>query len=327
MTKLFEKFRRFNEKYYFIFVIFLFILAIVVNYSLQANFFKASVLRGFAKSVLPVAMLAAGEAFVIIGGGIDLSNGAIVSLVNCVIVYLFGVTGNTNLSVWWVVLIGIMAGMMAGLVNGILVAYLRLQAFVATFASSFLFAGLALLILPQPQGNVPSLLNTIYRGNFLGINFPIWVLILTLVIWLLLKSSRFGKSLFATGGDAKSAFLSGVKVPRVSMMTYVIAGLFSALCAVVVTMSMGTGDPLIGDSLNMNSIVAVVLGGTLMSGGRGGIFGTILGSAIIIMIRQIISFANVPTWWQQFVYGVIVMLILAGPGISLLIQRKHYDRN
>jgi ribose transport system permease protein len=93
------------------------------------------------------------------------------------------------------------------------------------------------------------------------------------------------------------------------------------------TMSMGTGDPLIGDSLNMNSIVAVVLGGTLMSGGRGGIFGTILGSAIIIMIRQIISFANVPTWWQQFVYGVIVMLILAGPGISLLIQRKHYDRN
>lgn len=288
MTNFIQKIRRINEKYYFVFVILLFIVAVLVNYSLQPNFFKPSVMKGFAKSVLPVAILAVGQTFVILGGGIDLSNGAIVSLVNTTIVYLFGVTNNADASVGWILLIGVGAGLLAGMINGVLVAYLRLQPFVATFASSYLFAGLALLIFPQPGGSMPVVMSTIYRSNFLGVIFPVCMLLLALVFWLVLKSTRFGNSLFSTGGNAKSAFLSGVKVPRVTMFTYILSGLFSAMCAIMMTMSMGTGNPLIGDSLNMNSIVAVVLGGTLMSGGRGGVFGTILGAAIIIIIRQII---------------------------------------
>jgi ribose transport system permease protein len=327
MTKLVQTIRRFNEKYYFIFVIVLFIVTVAINYSLQPNFFKPSVLRGFTKSVLPVALLAAGQAFVILGGGIDLSNGSVVSMVNVTIVTLFGLSTNPVGNMPWILLAGIAVGVLAGMVNGTLVAYLRLQPFVATFATSSLFAGIALWIMPQPTGSIPKELTAIYQGNFLGVIFPIWVLILVVLFWLFLKSTRFGQALFATGGDPKSAFFSGVKVPRVLFMSYVYAGIFSALCAIVMTMSFGTGDPLTGSSVNMNSIVAVVLGGTLMSGGRGGIFGTILGAAVLIIIRNIISFANVPNWWQQLVYGVIVMIILAGPGLSMLFQRKHYGRD
>ena len=118
-----------------------------------------------------------------------------------------------------------------------------------------------------------------------------------------------------------SAYMTGVPVSRIRISTYALAGFLAALTGLMLVMNTGTGDPLIGPPMTLNSIVAVVLGGTRLRGGQGGIAGSLIGVIILGLILNIISFANVPSWWQTLVNGLIVMLALAGPGIIALVRR------
>ena len=118
-----------------------------------------------------------------------------------------------------------------------------------------------------------------------------------------------------------SAYVTGVPVSRIRISTYALAGFLAALTGLMLVMNTGTGDPLIGPPMTLNSIVAVVLGGTRLRGGQGGIAGSLIGVIILGLILNIISFANVPSWWQTLVNGLIVMLALAGPGIIALVRR------
>jgi ribose transport system permease protein len=118
-----------------------------------------------------------------------------------------------------------------------------------------------------------------------------------------------------------SAYVTGVPVSRIRISTYALAGFLAALTGLMLVMNTGTGDPLIGPPMTLNSIVAVVLGGTRLRGGQGGIAGSLIGVIILGLILNIISFANVPSWWQTLVNGLIVMLALAGPGIITLVRR------
>jgi ribose transport system permease protein len=204
--------------------------------------------------------------------------------------------------------------------NGLAVAYLRLQPIVTTYATSFVFAGLALYILPRPGGTVPSSLSEFYRSAPLGIPLALWAALLLILVWATIRSTRYGPYLYAVGGDAESAYTTGLPVRRIRFSTYVLSGLFAAVAAMALTLSIGTGDARIGESMTLDSIVAVVLGGTRLRGGQGGIAGAVIGVAILGLIRNIISFANVPTWWQTLVDAVIIVLALAGPGLLRLLR-------
>lgn len=299
----------------------LLIIALIINYILQPNFFRPAIFEGNLQTYLPLMLLAAGQAIVIIGGGVDLSVGAIVSFVNVVIVRMMG-TNPSPTQILVAVALGLLCGLLAGALNGICVAYLRFQPIVTTFASSFIFSGLALWVLASPGGSVPTALTDAYAADPLGLPTVIWVVIVLLLLWNAVRATRYIRYLYSVGGQAMSAYVTGVPVSSVRLSTYILSGLFAALSAFALVLNTGTGDPLVGGSMTLSSIVAVVLGGTRLSGGQGGITGSLIGVVILSLILSIIAFANVPTWWQTLIDGFIVMIALAGPGLALLAQRR-----
>ncbi|MBX2997676.1 MAG: ABC transporter permease [Caldilineaceae bacterium] len=313
--------RRIGMRHPYLFTLLLMIIALVVNYSFQPNLFELRVLNGNLRIFLPLMILAAGQAIVVMGGGIDLSVGAMVSLGNAVLVTMIAnnaATGEIALGI----AAGLGIGLLAGAFNGICVAYLRLQPIVTTYATSFIFAGAALYILERPGGSLPSALTRFYRTPILEIPLGIWAAAILILLWVALRGTRYGRYLFAVGGQPDAAYATGVNVAFIRFSTYVIAGLMAGIAALAVSLNTGTGDPRIGDGMTLASIVAVVLGGTRLSGGQGGVAGAIMGVVILGVIRNIISFANVPTWWQTLVDALIILLALAGPGIVNLIRRS-----
>ena len=306
----------------YLFALALLVVALAVNFYLQPNLFELRVLSGNLRIFLPLMVLAAGQTIVIIGGGIDLSLGTMVSMVNAILVTWL-TRDSTAAEVMTAIGLGAAAGMAAGVLNGFCVSYLRLQPIVTTYATSFIYAGIALWVLPRPGGMVPSELTRLYRSNPLNIPLTVWVAIVLILLWVGIRGTRYGRYLFAVGGLPRAAYATGVPVSLLRLSTYVIAGLMAALAALALTLSTGTGDPRIGDAMTLSSIVAVVLGGTRLSGGQGGVTGTLFGVIILGTIRNIISFADVPTWWQTFVDALIIILALAGPGLVRLLRRRQ----
>lgn len=309
-------------RYPFLFALLLLILAVLVNYSLQPNLFEPRVLNGNMRVFLPLMLLAVGQSVVIIGGGIDISVGAIVSVVNAILVTQIGAEPAPGQAALWM-MVAIFAGSIAGALNGLFISYLRLQPIVTTYATSFLFGGVALFILPQPGGRIPSDISSFYRTTTpLNIPLALFIIALVLIAWQFLRSTRYGRFLYAVGGQDEAAYATAVPVTRVRFSTYVFSGFMAALAALALTLNTGSGDPRIGSGMTLDSITAVVLGGTLLSGGTGGVAGSIIGVAILGLIRNIISFANVSSWWRTLVDAIIIVTALAAPGIINLLRRK-----
>lgn len=313
--------RRIFRGHSYLLALLLLVIAIGLNVALQDNFFMGRVVNGNLRVMLPLMILAAGQAIVIVAGGIDLSVGAMTSLVNTVLVTLI-VPETGAIGILLAILAGVGVGALAGAVNGACVALLRLQPIVTTYATSYLFAGLALAVLPRPGGSLPRGLVRFYRDAPLGIPVAAYGILVLVVAWLLLRRTPFGQYLYAVGGEAGGARASGVPVAAVRFWSYVTMGVFSAFSALVLTMSIGTGNARIGDDMTLPSIVAVVLGGTRLSGGQGGVVGAVIGVAILTIIRNIISFAGVPTWYQTLVDALIILAALAGPGAFRLLRRR-----
>lgn len=215
-------------------------------------------------------------------------------------------------------------GLLAGAINGFFIATLRLQPIITTYATSFLYAGLALFILPNPGGGIPTSIATFYRSST-PLNLPLafFVILIVLLIWLYLSSTRYGKFLYAVGGKADAAYETAVPVTAVQFSTYVISGLMAALSGIALTMLSGSGNADIGGPMTLNSITAVVIGGNALSGGVGGVAGPVMGAITLGIIQNIISFANIDTWWETFVKAAVIVLALAAPGIVSLFRRRR----
>ncbi|NWG20853.1 MAG: ABC transporter permease [Chloroflexi bacterium] len=307
----------------YLFALLLLIIALAVNILLQPNLVASATLNSNMRVFLPLILVAIGQAVVMIGGGIDISVGAIVSVVNALLATQIGINGDPGTAT---IMMGaaLFVGMGAGAFNGLFVAYLRLQPIITTFASSFLFAGLALFILPNPGGGVPSLFTAFYRETILlGLPLALYVIALTLAAWALVRQTRYGRYLYAVGGKPDAAYETGVPVRAVQFSSYVVSGLMAALGGIAITLLTGSGNAQVGDPLTLSSITAAVIGGTPLSGGAGGIAGPIMGAVILGLVRNIISFANVETWWQTFVNAAIIVLALAMPGIINLVRRRN----
>jgi ribose transport system permease protein len=304
----------------YLFALLLLVCASFVMWTLNPNFFRPAILNGNLRTYIPLMLLAAGQTIVVMAGGIDLSVGAIVSLANVVMVTAMAGEPNAG-QIIAAIGLGLLVGVIAGIFNGLCVAYLRFQPIVTTFASSFVFGGLALYIMPSPGGTVPAALTDAYIARPLGIPLALFVAAVVVLVWVLVRATRFGRYLYAVGGQPMAAYVTGVPVNRVRLATYAISGLMAAFAALTLMLSTGTGDALIGNPLTLGSVVAVVIGGTRLSGGQGGVVGSLIGVIVLGLIRSIISFANVPTWWQTLADSLIVMFALAGPGFLALVRR------
>lgn len=284
----------------------------IVNAVLQPSFLRPGVMVSNISAFLPMTLVAVGQTYVVLASDIDLSAGAIVSLVNVAVVTIIETMGGSGTSMALGLAAGVALGLAAGAINGLCVAVLRFQPIVTTFATGIVFSGFALWILPEAGRQVPRELYMAYAGNFLGVPTVIWILGGAIAFAALLARTRYYRALRATGGNMQGAFQTGLRVARIRIGAYVISGLFASLAGLALVGETASGDPLIGGALTLSSVTAVVLGGTALSGCIGGVTGSILGAFILGLINNVIFFAQLPFEWQGLIQGVIILLALAG---------------
>ncbi|WP_075216194.1 ABC transporter permease [Mongoliimonas terrestris] len=290
-----------------------------VNTALQPNFLDPSVLQSNLTTFLPLVLVAVGQTYVVLGGDIDLSVGAIVALVNVTTVSVIAALGGTNEAVLAGLAAGIGVGLACGLVNGLVVAVLRFQPIVTTFATGIVFSGLALRILPDAGLPVPEVFWRGYAGGAFGLPTVVIVLAAVVAVTAVVARRPFAIRLKAVGGQRAAAFQTGLAVGRLRVGAYLLSGLFAALASLCLTGETASGDPLMGQTLALSSISAVVLGGTALAGGVGGPLGSLLGALVLGMIGNVIFFAGLPFEYQTLVQGLIVLAALAG---GVLVARR-----
>ena len=278
-------------------------------------------LRALAIASLPVAFAAVGQAIVVISGGIDLSIGSVMALTNVIAAVLL-VDASPEVSVA-VVLLVLATGIVVGAVNGVLVVVSRVPDIVVTLAMLFVWAGAALLVLGTPGGGSTPWLRELISGG-VGIELVPRALIVLLVIvgvvWIPLRRSRLGLSIYAIGSNELAAFRSGVGVARTKIAAYALAGFFASLGGLALTASTGIGTPIPGPYLLL-SVAAIVLGGVSLAGGRGGLLGPILGIYILGLIRADLTFIGVEPAFSQVIQGVI-MVVVVMVGAYLTLRRR-----
>lgn len=297
------------------------ILAVLLalNGFFEPNSMSFRAITGLFSTYLALMLLSAGQTYVVFSGDIDLSIGAIVSLVNVVVIVLMQALGGGVLAVFAAIFAGILTGLLAGVLNGLVVAGLRLQAIVATFATSVFFTGLALYILPVAGLPAPELYWLTYGGRIFGIPFVFYIVLLVALILGLIARATLTTRLLAVGDDAMAAYQSGLPVTLIRIKGYALAGLFAALAALCITGDTASGDPLVGGKMTLLSVAAVVLGGSALSGGKGTVLGSLAGALIIGLINSLVFFVGTPSEWQNLVQGLSILAALMG---GILVSRR-----
>jgi ribose transport system permease protein len=294
-----------------------FILLFVLVNSISAGHLTYFDISFMAAGAATLAIAAMGETIVILTGGFDLSAGAVISLVNVVLASSMDPTSTHESVVVWT-LAGIGVGMAAGVFNGLFIAFLGLQPIVVTLSTMFIAQGVTLLVMEKPGGFVAGQFGTFYLGDAIPSLLPMPIVLLAgvLLLWLWLKSTRFGAALYAIGSDAEAARSAGVRVDFTRFLTYVIAGGCYGLAGVFISAQTGSGDPLVGNSLLLSIFTAVVLGGTRLGGGRGGPTGSVFGAYILMSVVNVLLVLNVSAYYSTIAEGVILILAVLAALLS-----------
>ena len=282
------------------------LILILVMAVFVPGFFTVHNLTNVARQVSINAIIASGMTLIIITAGIDLSVGSLVALTGCIAMIVLNATGSDALGLG----VGIVVGGLAGAMNGALVAFLRLPAFVVTLGGLTIFRGLALTVTNgQPIIRFEGVYQWLGQGILLGLPVPVWMMILVvIVIHLLLSRTAFGAHLYAVGGNETAARLSGVRVQLVKFMAYVIGGLLTGLAGMILMARLSSAQPASGEMFELDAIAAVVLGGTSLSGGRGMVWGTLIGALIIGILNNSLNLLGVSSFYQLVAKGMIILL-------------------
>lgn len=254
-----------------------------------------------------LALAAMGETIIVLSGGFDLSAGAVISLVNVMIATTMQDTVASQIG-WG--LAGIALGGVVGAFNGFFVAFLRLQSIVVTLASMFIVSGCALLIRETPGGQIPPGFSALVAGDAIPNLLPsaVVMLLVAYIVWHLIRNSRLGVAIFAIGSDETAAGYSGIDVRRTKFLAYVIGGCFYGAAGAFLSAQTGSSDPLVGQPLLLPIFAAVVVGGTLLGGGRGSCFGSIVGAYVLMIVINVLLALNVPSYYSPMAQGIILMM-------------------
>lgn len=293
------------------------LLVIIVALAiLSPNFLTMDNLMNVFRQVSINALIAFGMTFVILTGGIDLSVGSILAL-SSALTAGFMVGGMNSILAMF---IGILLGALMGVANGVAVAKGKIAPFIATLATMTIFRGLTLVYTEgKPITGISDsfAFQLVGRGYFFGIPFPVVITVIAFIIlYILLRKTTFGRSVYATGGNEEAARLSGLKIDRIKIAVYSISGAMAALAGVILTSRLNSAQPTAGTSYELDAIAAVVLGGTSLAGGRGHITGTLIGALIIGVLNNGLNLLGVSSFYQQVVKGGVILL-------AVLLDRKR----
>lgn len=300
------------------------ILVFVVFTSLSPQFMSSDNLVIMSKHVAINALLAIGMTFIILTGGIDLSVGSIVGMT----AMIAGGLLNEGITIpqlgiilyphtWMIVVISLVIGTLAGAITGIIITRFNVAPFIATLGTMYIARGIAGLrnngyTFPNLVGR-PEYGNTGFEllgsGSFLGINYSIWLMVLFAIgAYVVTKWLPFGRHVYSIGGNERAAELSGVRINRTKIFVYSISGFFSALVGLIIASQLVAAHPATGEAFEMNAIAAVVLGGTSLAGGRGGIGGSLIGAFVIGVLGDGLVMMGVSSFWQKVIKGAVIVL-------------------
>lgn len=291
------------------------LLLVVVITILNPSFLTVDNLLNILRQVSISALIAFGMTFVILTGGIDLSVGSTLGLTGAVAASLLA-TGTDPIIAMGLALI---LGLVLGAINGVIITKGRVAPFIATLATMTIYRGITLVYTEgRPISGLGdgAAFQMFGKGYFFGIPVPVVTMALAFVVlYFILHKTTFGRRVYAVGGNEEASKLSGINPDRIKIAVYAITGFLAAVSALILTSRLNSAQPTAGESFELDAIAAVVLGGTSLTGGRGWIFGTLVGALIIGVLNNGMNLIGVSSFFQQIVKGVVILL-------AVLIDRK-----
>lgn len=262
-----------------------------------------------------LALVSLGQTLTILTGGIDLSVGSTISLLSTLTSGL--ISGDASMIA--PVIVGILLlGLVIGLINGLLIIWLKVHPLIVTLGTGTVLQGLVLLYSLGPAGKVPRGFTFLAYGKFLGIPLgAIFVVVIFALVGLFITYFRLGRYIYAVGDDDAGARLMGLPRAKVILTVYGFCGFCCALTAIYLTARFGVGQPYTGLNYTLTSITPVVVGGTLLSGGKGGVLGTLLGVYLISLLNNVLNFMDISTHYQLIAQGLIVIA-----AVSIYVEKR-----
>ncbi|MBR0848660.1 ABC transporter permease [Bradyrhizobium diazoefficiens] len=290
----------------------------IVGATVSDRFLTLGNLLNVYEQTTDLALVSIGQTLTILSGGIDLSVGSLISLTSCLTSGL--INGNPDRVL--PVVAGVLAlGTLVGMVNAALVVALRVHPLIVTLGMGAILQGVTLLYALGPVGRVPRSFNVLAYGRIAGIPIGATVaLTLCILIALLLRYLPLGRQIYALGDDANSARLVGLRRTRILMFVYGASGFCCAATGLYLAARFGVGQPYTGVNYTLASITPVVLGGTLLSGGRGGVIGTMFGAFLIALLNNLLNFMDVSKHYQLVAQAVIIIL-----AVSIYVERRRME--
>lgn len=282
-------------------------LAIFIVFSLlNENFLSINNVLNIIVQSSIIAIIAVGQTMVILTSGIDLSVGSIVGAAGIGIGLLM--VGDVSIPV--AVAVGVCMGAIFGLINGVIISYGRVPAFITTLGMMGIARGIGLAMNEgKPVAGLPMEFEKIASASVGGIpSFVFYTLIIYVIMFFVLERTKFGRHIYAIGGNRDAARLSGVKVKVVEMIVYMFSGLFAGLGSVLLTARLNYATPVAGTGYELDTIAAVVIGGTALSGGQGRIIGTLVGALMLGILRNGLTIVNVSSFFQQIIIGSVIII-------------------
>lgn len=308
-----EKVNAFFKKY----AIVLILLAMIIALSfLSPAFLQPRNLLNVVRQISVMGLIAIGVTMVIITGGIDLSSGSVLALAAVVAASLAQRTDwasakypGLDLPVFVPIIAALLVGITCGAINGSLIARFKIPPFIATLGMMTVARGFALIYSDRPVSSLTDAYNFIGQGEILGIPLPIILIIAVAVgAHILLNNTRFGRYIYALGGNEQAARISGINISRVKIGVYTLAGMLSGFAGLVLSSRISSGQPGLGLGYELDAIASAVIGGTSLSGGIGTIWGTMVGALIIGVLNNGLDLLNVSAYWQTIVKGSIIVI-------------------
>lgn len=276
------------------------VLLVSLTGALSPSFLTEANLANVATRLLPLGLVALGQAIVLFAGRIDLSVGTIMSLSTAIMALTSASLG------WTSIPLTILAGIACGLFTAAGVIVLRINPLVMSLATAAIVKGLTLLVLPSPGGEVDYALYELFFESESVLGPPLLLCVAAyLVLAIVMGWSRLGRSVYAFGSDARSAFANGVSGARVDIAVYAIAGGLAALAGIFLSIRILSGDPLIGEAYTLDSVSAAILGGVALQGGRGNVVGVFFAALALVLVNNMFNLLGLDTNLQAIAKGLI----------------------
>ncbi|MHB8280044.1 MAG: ABC transporter permease [Candidatus Humimicrobiaceae bacterium] len=301
--------KKYVYRYNAVIFVYIFLIIIFLGFSIGFPIFRSSKnLTNILIQIVPLAMVSIGQTIVLIGGGVDLTVGSVISLTTVIMANFLGdVPSVTIIRILFVFAIAIVIG----IINGFICNETKIAPLIVTLCTSSVIDGAVLAYRMSPGGIVPKEL-----GNFINFKFGIVsvstliVVVLYIIFITIMSRSTFGIHVYAMGGNSEFAKMAGINVKRVRIMTYIISACLACVTGIVIAARMGSGLPTVGAPFLIDSLTAVIIGGTGFSGGHGFVLGTLAGAVMISVISNALNMANVSPFYQYIAKGAILLIAM-----------------